>query len=944
MEFGVLGPLQVRSDGRPIQVGAPMQRTLLAALLLHANQVVAAEQLIDYLWGQTPPPSARTTLQNYILRLRRLLPARPERAAGQLLVTTAPGYLLQLRPGELDLDRFQRLVADARASTTQGQTERAAGLLRDALALWRGPPLCDVASEPLGRRHLPRLEDQRLAALEARIDAELGLGLHGELTGELQGLVDEQPLRERFRAQLMLALYRCGRQAEALEVYRSSWRLLADELGIQPGPELRRLEHAVLCEDPSLDLPASVAAGRRPTAPIGPPQQLPPAIADFTGRRQHLDELDRLLGSEADTTAVVLSAIAGTAGVGKTALAVHWAHRVRDRFNDGQLYVNLRGYAPTPPMRSIDALAGFLHALGVPAEQVPVELEEAAGLYRTLLADKRVLVVLDNAGSADQVRPLLPGSSGCGVLVTSRRALAGLEGVRLLTLDVLPLREAVELLGKLAGRERVATEPGAAELIAERCGLLPLALRIAGAKLAANPRWRLAELAGRLADERRRLGELHIGDLDVRASFGLSYQGLDPLERRLFRLLGVPELPDVPGWIAAALLKAGHTEAVAVLDRLIEAQLVETAGYDPAGQLRYRLHDLLRAYAHERLQAEEPAREREQALQRILGAYLALAEEADAHFRPGGQRYFSFPGVFRWPVAELPVQEVAGQDPLTWFRAEHANLIAAVEQAHATGCWRHTWALAYCLAVYLDTDARWSDWQRTHELGLEAARRGADPEAEAWLLQHLGQLHSRRGELAEAISHYQRARERFRHQGNRWGELESLIGLFVQQVQAGRLKVAHELGTECLTNSQALADRFPQGIVLRWLGTVHLEQGQLHKAAACFERSAALFGELGGDPGWEAVNLIGLADTCATQGRFNDALAYLRRSLTLLRDMGWAAGEARALRALGDVLRRQGRAEEAIGHLEQGLELIGDLADPAARAALDRSWARRSTP
>jgi DNA-binding SARP family transcriptional activator len=327
MEFGVLGPLQVRSDGRPVPVGAPMQRALLAALLLHANQVVAAEQLIDYLWDQTPPPSARTTLQNYILRLRRLLPARPERVADQLLVTRAPGYLLQLRPGELDLDRFQGLVVDARASTTQGQLERAASLLRDALALWRGPPLCDVASETLRRLHLPRLEDQRLGALEARIDAELGLGLHGELTGELHGLVDEQPLRERFRAQLMLALYRCGRQAEALEVYRSTWRLLSDELGIQPGAELRRLEQVILAEDSSLDLPASVAAGRPPAAAISPPHQLPPAIADFTGRRQHLDELDRLLESEADTTAVVLSAIAGTAGVGKTALAIHWAHR-----------------------------------------------------------------------------------------------------------------------------------------------------------------------------------------------------------------------------------------------------------------------------------------------------------------------------------------------------------------------------------------------------------------------------------------------------------------------------------------------------------------------------------------------------------------------------------------------------------------------------------------
>jgi DNA-binding SARP family transcriptional activator len=476
----------VWSGGRPVQGGAPMQRALLAALLLHANEIVAAEQLIDYLWGETPPPSARTTLQNYVLRLRRLLPERPDGAARQVLVTRAPGYLIRLQPEELDLDRFQRLVAGARASATQGQFERAASTLRDALALWRGSPLCDVAAEALRRTHVPRLEEQRLAALEARIDADLHLGRHAELIAELKGLVEDQPLQERFRAQLMLALYRCGRQAEALQVYRSTWRRLQEELGIQPGPELRELEQAILREDLSLHLPAIPAAGRPHAAAIGRPHQLPPAIADFTGRVRELERLDRLLEPDEPAAAVVISAIVGTAGVGKTALAVHWAQRAREQFPDGQLYANLRGYAPTPPLRPIQALAGFLHALGVAAEQVPVDLDEAAAMYRTLLARKRMLV-LDNACGPERSARCCPAAPAAWWWSPAATGWMGWSPARAPScspLDVLDPQEAGVLLTRLLGQQRVRAEPEAAAMLARACALLPLALRIAAANLA----------------------------------------------------------------------------------------------------------------------------------------------------------------------------------------------------------------------------------------------------------------------------------------------------------------------------------------------------------------------------------------------------------------------------------------------------------------------------
>jgi DNA-binding SARP family transcriptional activator len=956
MEFGVLGPLQVRSDGRPVPVGAPMQRALLAALLLHANQVVAAEQLIDYLWDQTPPPSARTTLQNYILRLRRLLPARPERAARELLVTRAPGYLLQLRPGELDLDRFQRLVADARASTTQGHIERAASLLRDALALWRGPPLCDVASETLGRLHLPRLEDQRLGALEARIDADLGLGLHGELTGELYGLVEEQPLRERFRAQLMLALYRCGRQAEALEVYRSTWRLLHDELGIQPGPDLRRLEQAILCEDSSLDLPAIAAAGYQPAAAISPPHQLPPAITDFTGRRQHLDELDRLLGSEADTPAVVLSAIAGTAGVGKTALAVHWAHRIRDRFPDGQLYVNLRGYAPTQPMRSIDALAGFLHALGVPAEQVPVDLDEAAGLYRTLLADKRMLVVLDNARDPDQVRPLLPGGPGSLVVVTSRDRLGGLvarEGARRLTLDVLTPEEANQLLAQLLGETRVHAEPAAAAELARACAHLPLALRIAAANLADRPQRSIAGYVAELG-QGDRLGALAVaGDEQaaVRVAFDLSYTALAPETRRLFRLLGLVPGPEVTPAAAAALIGALPQQAAQLLDRLASAHLIDQ---DAAG--RFAFHDLLRLYAAERAHHEDTREERTAAIGRLLDWYLHTVDAAARILYPDKLR-------LPLPRAEAPQPETPFHDhrgALAWLDAERPNLLAAVRHAAEQGPRPLAWLLADSLRGYYWLRMHTVDWLAVAHAGLAAAqadrhrraqaaahlsiadvcwRQSRDqqavehysqalaltratrwPEGQAAALGNLGNVYWRSGKLEQATSQYLEALALNRQIGWLEGQVINLSNLAMVCWEQGRLQEAAAHAAESLALHRRVRSRSGEAIVLSNLGEICHALGRLDQALDHLYQGLALHRESGDRVG-EADALRGLAATYCDTGRLAPALELAHTALVLAREVRERRFQADALNALATIQLRMGRQQAAIDHYQQALRL-----------------------
>jgi DNA-binding SARP family transcriptional activator len=620
MEFRILGPLEVWEHGRVVALGGPKQRALLATLLLHANHVVSADRLIDELWGDQPPATADNLLQGYVSQLRRRLPIRQDgRTPRQLLATRSPGYVLRVERSLLDLHRFEQLVEVARLAMAEGAPQRAADALRKALALWRGPALGDVAVEGICRSEVAQLEERRITALEERIEADLRLGRHVDLTGELQALVAENPLRERLRAQLMFALYRSGRQAEALAVYRDARRVLTEELGLEPGPALQRLEHGILAADPALQLPSpAIVADGAEAAADGPPCHLPPDVADFTGREDVVGGLRRLLGQEPGQrgTAVLVAAISGKAGVGKSAVAIRVAQQLRPWYPDGQLYVNLRGteaHAPAPA----DILASFLRALGVDEAAVPDGLEERVRRYRARLADRRVLVVLDNAAGEAQVRPLLPPSAGCAALVTSRSRLAGLEAAHHAALEVLQSGEAVELLAKVAGAGRVAAEPTAARTIARLCGDLPLAVRIAGAKLAARPHWRLARLAERLGDERRRLDELRAGDLEVRASFAASHQGQDTAMQRAFRLLGLLETPSFAAPTAAAMLDVTVSDAEELLERLVEAHLLEVGGQDPGGRTSYRFHDLLRIFARERLRVETPVADRQAALRRL---------------------------------------------------------------------------------------------------------------------------------------------------------------------------------------------------------------------------------------------------------------------------------------------------------------------------------------
>jgi DNA-binding SARP family transcriptional activator/tetratricopeptide (TPR) repeat protein len=930
MEFRILGPVEVWNGAQRLDLGGLKPRALLAVLLLDANRVVSTDRLIDQLWGEAPPSTARNLVQAYVSRLRQALHQSSDRSAAAPVLATRPsGYLLRVEPGELDLDRFEGCCAEARQATVAGDLEGAAERWRAALALWRGPALAGSASEVLQRTTAPRLEEARLIALEERLEIDLRLGRHAQLVGELEALVASHPGHERLRRQLMLALYRSGRQAEALTVYRNTRQMLVEELGLEPSPALQQLEQAILRADPALE-PVLLQAGathHEPGPRVGP-CQLPPDIDDFTGREAAVAELEGRLEGE-QGTAIVISAIAGKAGVGKTALAVRVAHRLRPQYPDGQLYVNLRG-TEDQALDPTDVLAGFLRALGVERGVIAEELEERVRQYRSRLADRRMLVVLDNAASEAQVRPLLPASHGCAVLITSRAHLGGLEAAHLLTLEVLEAEQAVELLAKLAGPERVAAEPEAAQAIVRLCGLLPLAVRIAGARLASRPHWRLALLAERLVDERRRLDELATGDLEVRASVALSYQGRREQERRLFRRLGLLVAPSFPAWVAATLLEVELAEAEGLLERLVDAQLVEAAGEDPAGELRYRLHDLLRVYARERLHAEEPASAQQASLERVLGAYLNLAEGAATVLEPSGlERYGSDP--VRGQRADHPMAATVEHNPLGWFEAERPSLIAAVEQACDAGLWEPAWRLADTLGSFYQLRAHWDDWQHTHALALTAARQAGDRDAEGRVLASLGDLHMYRYRLDDAVGCLHQGLAAFGETGNRRGELQCLLSLGEIGRLRGRFDEAAALLEQSLAGFRELDARSWEALALFYLGDVHCQQGRLGAALACLEQSLTLM-RATGDRAWEAAILRRFGLAHCMQGRFAEAMACLEQSLAVVRAVGDRHGEAYVLQGVGEVHCKQGGLGNAADCLEESLTLARATGDRGAEA------------
>ncbi|MQA98097.1 MAG: tetratricopeptide repeat protein [Streptosporangiales bacterium] len=916
MRYRILGPLEVWEDGRLVPLGGPKQKALLVALLLQANRVVSADALIAALWGEDPPSTAVAQLHTHVSGLRKALGA-------DVIVRRSPGYLIGVPPGELDLEVFQGAVATARAALREGRAAEAADGLNEALELWRGPALGDV-TEPLARGEAARLAEFELTAREERIEADLALGRHAEIVDELTGLVAEFPLRERLRGQLMLALYRSGRQADALETYREARTVLVDELGLEPGPALQRMEQAILEADPGL----GAAAEHHPPPRYGPspPHQLPPGIADFTGRQKLVGQVVTLLDTENMPESVPLVGLTGQGGVGKTILAVHVAHRLTERFPDGHLYVSLRGNEPRP-VEPADVLERFLRALGVDASAVPEALEDRSALFRSRVHGRKILVVLDNADSVGQVRPLLPGAPGCAVLATGRMPLAGLEGVRIVDLDVFEPDDALELFIRIVGAERVAREPEAVQQILTLCGYLPLAVRIAAARLAARAHWSIAKLARRLGDERRRLNELAAGDLEVRACVTLSYQWLGPEARRLFRMLGTLDAPDFGLPVVAAVLDGDVERAEELVDTLLDAQLLEVG----AQGARYRFHDLVRLYARERALEVESEESRRDTVVRALSAWLALAELADRELP--GQALGEIKG--RAPRLHLSDEMLeappsAEEEPLAWFDAERAALVAAVGQACASGQAELGWNLAAVLTNYFDQRGLYGDWRGTHERCLRACRDERNVLGQAVMLRGLAELSTLAETSDDCLPQAQSAVELFRALGESVGEVDALVLCGAVHRERGAQEEAMACGEAALNRAVEIGYPLGELHALEGLGFGSREQGRLEEAARRFERCLELARQLG-KRREEAAALRALGIVHREQGDHDMSVSRFGAALAIFREMGHRLSEAYALVGLGELYVRQGsaKAREAVG---QSLALFTDLGSDFGRA------------
>jgi DNA-binding SARP family transcriptional activator len=911
--FRVLGPLEARAaDGTPVRLGAQKHRVLLGVLLLTANRWVSVDSLVDAVWPGHPPRSATAILRTYVSALRKALRLDVDAFGG--------GYRLRVAPDELDLTVFEELAGKGHKAKADGDIAMALAAYQEALALWRGRLLEDVPLDAEYAAEAARLEELRLNVLEALTECRLVRGQHAEVLAEVAPWIVEQPLRERLHGHWMVALYRCGRQADALQAYLTLRDRLVDQLGVEPSPPIQRLHRLILNADPELDPPPAV-----PARPVATPRQLPPDVGSFTGRASDLARLRRLLTEPQERGPVPVLAIDGIGGIGKSALAVRAAHEIADRFPDGQLYANLG----TPPQTPLTVLNRFLRALGPRSDDV-VSLDEAAAEFRALTTGKQLLVLLDNASDAAQVQPLIPASATCRVLVTSRQVLATLDNAVHLHLDLLPPAEAAALLGRLAGSERVEADRAAAAEAARLCGYLPLALRIAGARLAARPTWRLRTLVDRLADAGRRLDELQLGDLGVRACFQLSLRGLaespDEADRaagEAFPLLASLNWADLSADAAAPLLGWPRWRAEAALERLVDAQLL-----DSRVPGRYRVHDLLRLYGQEVAADRYSPGARTAALWRIVRWYADRAVASARLTRPGD----AHPA-----LAASEMSEVAAfadvREALDWLEAEHPNIVAAIAQAGAdpaapAGVLTR---LVQALYGFFLTRGHWHDWIEANRTALAVARRRSDVVGQAYAERDLGIVHERLGAYERALAHLHTALAMFRTTADQYGAASCLNSIGVTYSRQGRYAEAVDFHRQGLAIRRASGDRTGQATTLNNLGIAYLRLGDYANARACYEEGLAIAAEL--EDRWvEAAILTNLGAAHEGHERYAEAVACHQRSLAICRDLQDRDGQAACLNNLGRVQRLLGRCGEAIGCQEEGLAIARALGSSLTEA------------
>jgi len=940
LRVGVLGPVRAWLSGRELPVGPPRQQAVLGMLAMRANRVVSRDELVDAVWGQQAPASAEGGVHTYVAGLRRVLePNRSRRGPSQVLASAGAGYVLRVDAGQVDAIVFERSLQGGRRLRTSGDLTGAVAALETALGEWHGSAFAGVPG-PFAMAERVRLAELRSAAAEERAELLLDLGRHEQAVPALAALVAEHPLRERMRGLLMIALYRCGRQAEALRAFHDARQVLDDELGIDPGPELSRIQQQILALDPELEAPGRAPAPSAASAVPDPaPAQLPLEAPGFSGRHAELDRMLRVAGpapgEEPDGLSpgtVRIIAITGTAGVGKTALAIRFARQVAKRFPDGQLYANLRGFDPSGSATSPDdALRYFLDALAVPPQRMPADLEARAALFRSMLDGKRVLIVLDNAHDTDQVRPLLPGSPGSMVVVTSRSQLTGLvaaEGATPLSLDVLTEDEAHELLGRRLGPEVVAAEPQpAAELIA-LCARLPLALGVAAGRAATRPVLSLAALAAELRDTRNRLEALEVGDAatDVRAVLSWSYEQLSEPAARMFRLLGLHPGPDVSAAAAASLAGVSLADATAALRELTRTHVV--AEPQPG---RFAFHDLLRAYASQQAESEDSEADRAAAARRCRDHYLHTAHAGAVQANRVRKPLDLAP-----PEPGAVPEEFSGRgEALAWFDVESPVMFGLLASAISGGDDQYVWQIVWTLAPFLYRRGRWHECIGIQRLALRAAQHLGDPVGLGHAHYELGRGLVNIGGFTDAEPHLSQALDIFGQLGDRaneatvhqgFGHLFEQQGRYAQSLVHAReaLRVVREIGP-----AQTVAS------IENSVGWLYAHLGQCEEALVYCQRSLKFQREIGHRAG-EADTWDSLGYTHSRMKDHAQAAECYRQAVDIYYEIGDRYHEAGSHMGLGDAKLHAGDPAAARKHWEQALAIFESIPHQDAEQARAR--------
>ncbi|MBA0053291.1 AfsR/SARP family transcriptional regulator [Streptomyces sp. AJS327] len=905
LRFIVLGPIRAWLGAKPLSMGSPQQRALLAALLLRNGSTATAEELIDAIWGEEPPHQAKATLRTYASRIRKALGPAADR-----LVSEAGGYALRTGPdwATLDLDIATQRVADAEKAAASGDRARARADYAEALAQWDGEPLAQLPG-PFAETQRTRLEEWKLNLLEHRLDLDLQLGGHAEAVSELTALTAAHPLRERFRELLMLALYRSGRQAEALAVYADTRRLLLDELGVDPRQELTDLQQRILEADEELSKPTETG-GDTPAVTLTRPAQLPATVADFTGRAAFVRELGEQL-AVGEGAIMAVSAVAGIGGVGKTTLAVHVAHAAAQHFPDGQLYVDLQGAGPAPAEPEA-VLGSFLRSLGTPDSAIPEGVEERAALFRSLLAGRRVLTLLDNARDAAQVRPMLPGTAGCAALVTSRVRMVDLAGAHLVDLDVMSPDEALALFSRIVGEERVAAERQASMDTVAACGFLPLAIRIAASRLDSRRTWTVQVLAEKLADERRRLDELQVGDQAVKATFELGYGQLDAAQARAFRLLGLTAGPDISVGAAAALLDRSPDDTEVLLESLVDTSLLESAA-----PRRYRFHDLVRLFARACAERDEqPPSERETARSRLLDYYLATAAHVFEIDHPGDRTVDHLEPTHR-PGLRFTDREKA----LEWLFAEAPCLLACAKQSAGTASSLQRAAdLLIATNVLADSGIHSLGYEQAVIAVRDHAHRLSNAKAEARARLMLTHAHTVAGRFPQADAEAQQAMLLALAAEDPLSSSYAPNDRAIIATYQGRHEDAESYLSQAIKAFRADGNKPSEAAALCNLSRVHIALGQSESAVTLAEQGAAIYRVMGNSL---RVANGGYTLGCALvhAGRTAEGLAQLSEASALFSSSRQARWEGVTHFRIAEAHLMDGNAPAAARHAEQAIAL-----------------------